>query len=100
MGYRGDPSREEYPRCSSPELYLSWPLIFLCLFELRCRYSHRTRLTRASSMISSPRLLQCDWRRHREFLTRHWNLDQCRTVVFECFANHRLDLVRSFGSKS
>ena len=34
----------------------SLPLTFFSSFELRRRYSHRTRLTRATSMISSPRL--------------------------------------------
>src|SRR6266849_9520919 len=115
MGYRGDPSRGEHPRCSRPELYLSWPLIVFCLFELRCRYQSPDEIDsrHIDDLVAAPAedsfqheqaealgLLQRDCRRHREFLARHWDLDQCGTVVLKSLANHRLNLVRSVGSKS
>src|SRR5712692_1479354 len=100
MGYRGDPSREEYPRCWSAELYLSWPLLFLSLFQLSCCYQSPEEIDsrQIDDLVAAPAedcfqheqaealgLLQRDCRRHREFLARHRDLDQCGTVVFESF---------------
>ena len=56
MEYRGDPSREECPRCSGPELYLSLPLLFLSLFQLGCRYrsSKEIDVRQIDDLVTAP----------------------------------------------